>query len=203
MELRDSRRLPGANFVWGRPGAVVEVNFTRQEAGLVALMTQSWCAQARRMLDALGWTDQVTQVRELGIPLESRSDDCDHSLAFALSSPLDAMYAATSVAEFAYEAASAQLAGTPISTDIFAETRLRIAQEIADEVNPPLLALRKQAMNKGVCFLSDDDHVSVGMGDGSITWPVAELPVAVDVDWSAVYNIPHVVVTGTNSKPSP
>lgn len=200
MELRDSRRLPGANFLWRRPGAVVEVNFAKHEAGLVAPMTKSWCAQARRMLDALGWQAQATHVRELGIPLESRSDDCVHSVAFALSAPLDAMYAATSIAEFALEAATAELVGPPLAAGAFAEAQQRIAKEIADEVNPPLLSLREEAMARDICFLSDDDLVSVGMGDGSLTWPVGELPAASDVDWSAVHNIPHVVVTGTNGK---
>ena len=200
MELRDSRRLPGANFIWRRPGAVVEVNFAKSEIALVAAMTKSWCAHTRRMLNAIGWSGEETQVRELGIPIEARNDNCAHSVAFALSSPLDAMYAATSIAEFAFEAASSELGGTALSEDAFDEARQRLAQEVADEVNPALLALREEAQARGVCFLSDDDHASVGMGDGSRTWPVGELPNASDVDWSAVHNIPHVIVTGTNGK---
>lgn len=186
--------------MWRRPSAIVEVNFGKAEIDLVAAMSKVWQSQARRMLDALGWTGEQTLVRELGIPLESRTDECAISIGFALSAPLDALYAATSIAEYALDTAVAELAGQPLSGPAFDTVCERIAMEIADEANPQLLALRAEALVRGACFLSDDEHASIGMGDGSMTWPVTAIPEPHEVAWSEVHNIPHVVVTGTNGK---
>ncbi len=200
MELRDSRRLPGANFLWRRPSALIEVNLQADEVSLVPELTKIWCAEARALMDALGWTGEQTTVLEIGIPLESRTGECAATMGFALSSPLDGMYAATSIAEFAFEAAAARLSGKPLSEGDFEEARARIGVEIAEEANPALIAMRGAALSHAVCFLSDDEELSVGMGGGSKTWPVREVPAPSSVDWNEVYNIPHVLVTGTNGK---
>jgi cyanophycin synthetase len=50
--------------------------------------------------------------------------------------------------------------------------------------------------------LSDDDDVSIGMGDGSMTWPVASLPSPDDLPWPDFHDIPLGLVTGTNGKTS-
>ncbi|MEM1043936.1 MAG: Mur ligase family protein, partial [Bacteroidota bacterium] len=72
--------------------------------------------------------------------------------------------------------------------------------EIEAERNPALLALREAAAVRGVAFLPDDDFVSVGLGTGSQTWPVSEIPDPEAVDWPEVHDIPVALVTGTNGK---
>ena len=44
------------------------------------------------------------------------------------------------------------------------------------EANPALLALQATAAARGVSFLADDRTASVGLGKGSLAWPVRALP---------------------------
>ena len=184
MELLDSRRLPGANILWERPGAVVDVT-ARPE--LLPRLVEAWKLAARARLDAVGWTDQDTMVR--------LSRD---GASLAISAPLDALYAATEVNESAWAAACAAVQGEA-APDLEADAQA-LRKEIGEERNPPLLRLRKDAHAHGVAFLSDDDHASIGLGTGSQTWPVSALPRPVDIDWSRVHDIPCAMITGTNGK---
>lgn len=184
MELLDSRRLPGANILWERPGAVVDVTAS---AEMLPRLVEAWKLAARARLDGVGWTDQDTQVR--------LSRD---GASLAISAPLDALYAATEVNESAWAAACAAVQGEPapnLAADVEA-----LRKEIDEERNPPLLRLRKDALAHGVAFLSDDDRASVGLGTGSQTWEVGALPRPVDIDWTKIHDIPCALITGTNGK---
>ncbi|MDP6937816.1 MAG: Mur ligase, partial [Planctomycetota bacterium] len=184
MEQLDSRRLPGPNLLWPRPGAVIDVAVEEAErAGLLA----AWERQARCILDAVGWQTQDTCVRSF-----------EGGASLAISAPLDALYAATEVNEWALESACASLVGEPVPDSSAAAERLR--QIISEETRPRLLALRREAEDHGVSFLSDDDQVSVGLGQGSLTWPVAELPDPVSLPWGSIHDVPLALVTGTNGK---
>lgn len=184
MEQLDSRRLPGPNLLWPRPGAVIDVAVTEAERS--ALLT-TWERQARCILDAVGWQSQDTCVRSF-----------EGGASLAISAPLDALYAATEVNEWALESACASLAGEPVPDSSEAAERLR--EIISDETRPRLLALRRAAEAHGVAFLSDDDQASVGLGQGSLTWTVGELPDASSLPWDSIHDVPLALVTGTNGK---
>ncbi|MCZ6598437.1 MAG: Mur ligase family protein, partial [Planctomycetota bacterium] len=81
-----------------------------------------------------------------------------------------------------------------------AQAAAHIEERIAAEVNPALIALRDAAEARGVCFLSDDDHASVGLGAGSRTFPGVEIPAPDAIDWAEVHDVPVALVTGTNGK---
>ena len=49
-------------------------------------------------------------------------------------------------------------------------------------------------------FLTDDEHASVGTGAGALVWPVESLPDPGDVNWDKVFDVPSVLITGTNGK---
>lgn len=183
--MKDSRRLPGPNVVWAMPGAVVDVSLSDDES---AAAIGAWRAHAREILDAVGWERE--QIAQRAFP---------GGAALVISAPLDALYAATEVNEWAWAAADASLDGrTPAEPLVTAAKRLRA--RIAAERNPPLLALQEQAACHAVAFISDDRYASVGMGCGSRVWPVAALPAPGEVDWSAVHDVPCAVITGTNGK---
>ena len=184
MELHDSRRLTGANVLWERPGAVIEIGAEGDEREpLIA----AWEREARRLLDALGWQAESTRVRRF-----------EGGASLALSAPLDGLYAATEVNESAWAAACARHRDQ-VPTEFQAEVS-RLGAAIAEEANPALLALRRAALERGLRFLSDDDQVSVGLGAGSRTWPARELPEPGDVDWSVLHDVPTAMITGTNGK---
>jgi len=184
MELLDSRRLTGPNLLLDRPGAILEVALSPEEAETAVA---AWAAQVRRMLDAVGWT---------GAEIAARRFPGGASLA--ITAPIDSLYSATEINDWAWEAAEAAVAGREAPDFQAAAARLR--DEIAREANPALLALQASAAAHGVAFLSDDRAASAGLGRGSITWPVRALPDPAEVDWSKVHDIPVLLVTGTNGK---
>jgi UDP-N-acetylmuramyl tripeptide synthase len=184
MELLDSRRLTGPNVLWASPGAVIDVECSAEQSEDIQTI---WQREVRRMLDAVGWTDESSCTRSVvgGVIL-------------AISAPVDALYAATEVTEWALGATEAVLAGD--DRPALEPDGERIRAAIADEVSPALIALKKAATEAGIAFLSDDDHVSVGLGCGSVTWPVDALPRASEVAWGERHDIPIALVTGTNGK---
>ncbi|HYU33095.1 MAG TPA: Mur ligase family protein [Thermoanaerobaculia bacterium] len=184
MKLLDSRRLTGPNLLQEQPGAVLDVALDPAEAEAVVA---AWRERARALLDAIGWTAEEIAVR--GFPGGA-------SLAF--SAPVDSLYAATELNEEAWRAAEAAIGEEPPPDLTEAAERLRAA--IDRERNPALLALRAAAEARGVAFLSDDERASVGLGTGSLSWPVHELPAPEEVPWERIHDIPVVLVTGTNGK---
>ena len=181
--IRDSRRLTGPNLVTERPGAVLEVELAEETA---TELVRCWEEEARLALDALGWGGESLAVRRY-----------PGGASLAITAPIDALYAATEVNEWAWAAATARLQAEAV--DRTGELA-RLAALIATEHRPALLALEQAAAVHGVRFLWDDDLVSVGMGIGSRTWSMAALPAPNAVDWSAIRDIPVALVTGSNGK---
>ena len=90
MRCLDSRRLTGPNLLWDRPGAVLDVSFDNEDAEYAV---ETWCKQVRRMLRAVGWEQEQTCVRRF-----------QDGASLAISAPVDALYAATDINDWAWEA---------------------------------------------------------------------------------------------------
>jgi UDP-N-acetylmuramyl tripeptide synthase len=184
MELLDSRRLTGPNILSDRAGAIIDVRLDADESDR---FIAAWRKHVNLMLERVGWG---------GLPLHVRRMSGGVSLGF--DAPIDVLYAATEINDWAYEAARRQLAEEePGPLD---EDASRLRQLIDKERNPSLIALRNSADQRGVPFLSDDDHASVGFGVNSLTWAVDSLPGPDDVPWEQIGTIPVGLVTGTNGK---
>ncbi len=179
----DSRRLTGPSRLLPRAGAVIEVALPEAEADR---LMAAWRRQVRRILDALDWHEELGELRWPG----------GASLAF--TAPPDALYSATEVNEWAWDAAVVTAGGGP--EPAVEDAVAGLAARIARERNPALIALRDAARQHGVAFLSDNRSVSVGLGAGSLSWPLAELPSPNRVPWREVYDVPTVLVTGSNGK---
>ncbi|MCZ6717261.1 MAG: Mur ligase family protein, partial [Gammaproteobacteria bacterium] len=76
----------------------------------------------------------------------------------------------------------------------------RLAEALADERNPQLIALAAEAEKRGLPWLSDDDELTLGLGVNGESWPVDQLPQIPAVDWDRLGQIPLGLVTGTNGK---
>ncbi|MBN8728071.1 MAG: Mur ligase [Xanthomonadales bacterium] len=193
LPFDDSRRLTGYNRYFAAAGAVLE---TLQVPASDALV-DAWKARVTRMRAALGWPDAAIEVRR----------HCGQaSLAFA--APPDQLLAATEVNEWAWlaavhaagiDAGRFHAPGHPAAWDEASalETLRRLA---AAERSPPLVGLVDAAERRGLNVLIDDDTLSIGSGQGSRHWPLAQLPDAARVDWSAVHDVPVALVTGSNGK---
>lgn len=183
MEFLDARRLTGPSLIFDGPGAILDVSCTPDEADRYIPV---WQSNVARMLAELEWE---------GTQFASRKLLGGVSLAF--SAPIDALYAASEINEWAWAASAHQL-GEEIELPDFDETLGTIRASIADEANPQLMQLISDASSRGKTVLWDDDFVSVGLGSGSDTWAVRELPD--DMDWDQHQDVPIGLVTGTNGK---
>lgn len=184
MEYIDARRLTGPSLLWDKPGSILDVRCDETEA---ATLVPFWKKNIRRMLDAVGWEGESTCSRRLS-----------EGVSLAFSAPIDALYAASEINEWAWACCDGEFNGA--GTPDFDETLDRIRAEIAEEANPGLMTLERSADEHGVSFLSDDDEVSVGLGSGSVTWPVRDIPNPDDIPWEGLHDIPVGLITGTNGK---
>jgi len=184
VECLDSRRLTGPNLIMSVAGAVIDVRFGEADA---EVLIGEWQRQVKRMLDAVGWEGEQIRVH--------RYVD---GASLAISAPIDALYAATDINDWAWEATRGVLEKG--DTPAVEADAARLRESIEEEQNPTLLKLIEDARNRRLPCLADDDFVSIGFGNGSRTWPVDDLPSPGEVDWTSLHTIPVGLVTGTNGK---
>ena len=182
--VRDSRRLTGPNLLGELPGAVLDVELPEEGADQAIAL---WKEEVQRGLAAVGWEGQQVAARRF-----------HGGASLFLSAPVDTLYAATELNEWAWISASARLAGGASLDHAPALEALRTA--ITVECRPAVLAMQEAARWHGVAFLRDDELVSVGLGAGSITWPADALPDPESIPWDRVHNITLALVTGSNGK---
>jgi UDP-N-acetylmuramyl tripeptide synthase len=183
--LTDSRRLPGPNRLFDRPGAVVDVVLPEAHAEAII---EAWRRRIVEVLGAVGWEGE--EVRALRFPGGA-------SLAF--TAPVDSLYAATEVNEWAWAAALTDATAVP-APPALAEAARDLRAKIVAERNPALLALLDAARDHRVACVRDDRIVSVGLGTGSRSFPADALPDPASLDWSRIHDVPTALVTGLNGK---
>jgi cyanophycin synthetase len=183
MEFLDARRLTGPSLIFDGPGSILDVACSSAEADRLIPL---WQANVERMIAELGWE---------GVYFASRKLLGGVSMAF--SAPIDALYAASAVNEWAW-ATSAHALGEDIENPVFDEMLDDIRTQIEEEANPRLMQLIADTADRGKTLLWDDDEVSVGLGSGAKTWPVREVPD--EIDWDSHHDVPIGLVSGTNGK---
>jgi UDP-N-acetylmuramyl tripeptide synthase len=184
MEFLDARRLTGPSLLFDVPGTILDVACS---AVVAARLFPAWEKHVRRMLSVIGWQD-----------CEFASLELTGGISLGFTAPIDALYAASEINEWAWAVCNAELNGgeAPDFDEAVAATRAAIAEE----ANPELMRLCALAAENGVTLLWDDDYASLGYGRYSQTWPVRELPQPDSLDWSAFRDVPSGIVTGTNGK---
>jgi UDP-N-acetylmuramyl tripeptide synthase len=184
MKLTDVRRLTGANFLMDRPGAAAEAVLCDEQKGIAVAL---WRRHMRDLLHAVGLGAEQIAVRSY-----------PGGASLMTSAPIDALYAATSMIERAWEATESSLTGGA-QVDL-AQAAEELRDMIETERNPALIALAAAAAEHGVTFLGGDENASIGLGRGCKIWPRDAVPSARDIDWAAVHDVPVAMVTGTNGK---
>jgi len=184
MRCLDSRRLTGPNLLWDKPGAVIDVVFEEDDADVAI---DAWRTQVRRMLDAVGWDDDDTCVRRF-----------KDGASLAISAPADALYAATDINDWAFDAAE-RIVGGGSEPDVAADAK-KFRDAILDESNPGAIALRDEAIAREIPVLMDSDEISLGLGRFSRKWALDTVPDLPDVPWDELGTIPVGMITGTNGK---
>ena len=194
----DSRRLTGHNRFFAGSGAVLEtLGPTAQDAAA----HECWRASVTALRGALGWTVAPAIVRPHA-----------GGTLLAIAAPVDELFTATAVNEWAWEQASGIFAPGidvaivppfdqlhPLGND-FSAVVAAFKTRLAAEKKPELAALRDEARQRGIPVFADDDDVSLGAGAGSRSWSRLALPDAASVPWPALHDIPKALVTGSNGK---
>jgi cyanophycin synthetase len=184
MQFLDARRLTGPSLLFDTHGTVLDIACSADEADR---LVSAWKQHVERMLSELGWND-----------IEFATAKLTGGVSLAFTAPLDALYAASAINEWAWAACDHQLNGADAPD--FSAALAEIRDAIAEEANPALVDLEARAAAAGVTMLWDDDEASLGLGRHSRTWPVRELPDPQSLEWSQFRDVPTALVTGTNGK---
>jgi UDP-N-acetylmuramyl tripeptide synthase len=184
MELLDTRRLTGPNLLWNEPGSILDVGCTPDEA---RALVPVWESCVRKMLDSVGWENEFMTHRFLS-----------GGVSLAFSAPIDGLYAATAINEWAWTCIESGASDGSIPE--FEEQVVQIKMLITEESNPDLCRLEQAARDRGIPFLWDDDEVSLGHGIASKSWAFRGLPDPEALEWHDFHEIPVGIVTGTNGK---
>lgn len=183
LELEESRRLTGPNLLWDHPGAILDVWISGVDKQSVV---DAWRRHVEQICANLGWQEATTY--------RLFKDGC----SLALSAPMDALYGACEIAEYAWQLTVAEFTEESAPDELQALATIR--EELSNERNPELIALLEEAKKRNVACISDDDYCSLGMGNTAKTWNVRELPALGDIDWQDYKKIPLAFITGTNGK---
>lgn len=192
--LELSRRLTGHNPYFAGPGAVLEALAAEVNPARLAL----WRANVARMCARLGWVADPVHARvHVG------------GATLAIGAPIDQLWTATEVNEWAWLSACREDAGHivdqfhapghPASWDVQVATSTLLLQSAAER-SVALLRLEAACRERDLPLLLDDDELSIGTGARSALWPIAALPRPDAVPWERLGRIPTALVTGTNGK---
>jgi cyanophycin synthetase len=175
----------------------------------------AWRARVERAGARLGWLERLAVARkhEAGISL-------------AISAPIDQLFVATEVNEWALCAALvdrdpvrwsnleailvAQALQANANTGSPAEQIPPVMEESAAllrfdrlsslEAHPKLRALLDAAQQRALPHVVDECELTLGAGAGGRNFPLAALPNVDDVPWRELRDIPTAIVTGSNGK---
>lgn len=183
MEFIDARRLTGPNVIFDGVGSILDIACTPEEADQIV---PEWADNVGRMLEALDWPSAEFAFVKL-----------QGGISLAFTAPIDQLYAASEINEWAWAASAFELGASKEEPD-FGEALAALQKSASEETNDELMWLISEAADRGKTLLWDDDEVSVGLGKNSQTWPVREIPD--EFDWDRFSDVPIGIVTGTNGK---
>jgi cyanophycin synthetase len=188
MPFTDSRRLTGPNVYFDSTAAVLEALAVE----ISPAQLSAWREQVEAMTAQLQWPAPEFHVRVHA-----------KGATLAFTAPLDQLYCATEINEWAWSSASATVEayapGTPWLGD--SAYAFRFFQHMAQaEAEPQLCKLIAEAEHLGWQVLLDEDVFSIGFGKQARCWPRNALPNTAVLFEAAPRPLPVALVTGSNGK---
>ncbi|QLE79865.1 Mur ligase [Francisella sp. Scap27] len=177
-----SRRLVGPNLFFKETGTVLDIPLIDDREKLTKLFNQ----EAYRILPELGWTE---------IKLEHKF--FNNGVRFAMTAPVDITMPACDVIDFIW--ASVRQFVEEGSYKTIEEAKSELMDFINEDQNLKYRKLHELAKSKGFNAFRDKDTAFVGSGTGCYEFDLINDEID-NIDWSKVYDIPAVIVTGTNGK---
>jgi cyanophycin synthetase len=184
----NSRRLTGPNRYFA-DSAVTLTPLGRFSSD--AAVHEAWAQRVRTLSAALGWPD----------PEPRRLRRASETL-LVFRAPPDVLFTATDINEWAWERAAhdAGERAFDLAHDLGPDARPVFVARAAAERRPEIAALRVAAAAHGISMIEDDAQISLGEGAGSRCWPRTAVPAVEAVPWGVLYDVPTVLVTGSNGK---
>jgi cyanophycin synthetase len=230
LPFEDSRRLTGSNLFFDSPGAVLETVGVTVDDALLA----GWRSRIVRARWWLQWPEHAAKPLTM---LRPRAADRARSIAnrrhaagtaLAFAAPVDKLFTATEINEWAFCAALieadpvrwSQLEGALIAAareaaaNSTVSAAFSVALPVLDEPAafsrfttlskiesaPRLRNLVAAADERALLHVLDETQLTLGSGAGGRTWPVDALPESSEVPWEDLTNVPAAIVTGSNGK---
>jgi hypothetical protein len=184
LVVDDCRRLTGPSLVWSETGAILDLLVEDMDMQQVL---DCWYRQLNLVLSQVNWENPRLTHRRF-----------ENGFNLLLAAPVDQLYSAVLVLETSWYFCACEL----LELESEAKDPLieNIRQQMQSEINPALIELQIAAGQHGVDFLVDDEVVSIGHGQGSISYRVDQIPQPLQINWSAVHDVPIAMITGTNGK---
>src|SRR5450755_1740470 len=201
----------GANLFFASTGAVLEVIGVPIDDALI----DGWRERIARAAAHLGWRACAAVARRHA-----------GGASLAISAPLDQLFLATEVNEWALcatllrhdpprfcaleqalvtearEAAETSPSPAADIAPVIEESRAfeRFSRIAAMEARPALCALLAAAAARHLPHVLDESVLTLGAGAGGQDFPLAALPDGATVEWARLHDIPTAIVTGSNGK---
>jgi len=208
LPFEASRRLTGANLFFPSAGAQLETVGVTVDAALL----EGWRERVLRARAHLAW-------EVAGVVARTHA----RGASLALAAPIDALYVATEVNEWAlcatvldqhpqrWSTLEATLAAAALEDAADDQTHLapvlaqaaalrRFERLAAREARPALRALLTTARARGLPHVLDDDSLTLGAGGGGRDFSLEALPEVAAVPWNELHDVPTAIVTGSNGK---
>jgi UDP-N-acetylmuramoylalanine-D-glutamate ligase len=182
--LDSCRRLTGPSLVWSETGAILDVLIEDMDMETVL---DCWYRQLNLLLSQVNWQNPKLTHRRF-----------ENGFNLLLAAPVDQLYSAVLALETAWYFCACEL--LELEVDSREQLIAAIREQMQSETNIALIELQSAAAEHEVDFLVDDDVVSIGHGQGSISYMVEQIPHPQQIDWATVHDIPLAMITGTNGK---
>jgi len=178
------RRLTGPSLVWGETGAILDLLVADMDMQRVL---DCWHRQLENLLDEIDWFEPRFTHRHF-----------ENGYNLLLAAPIDQLYSAVLVLETTWYCCACEL------LELSVESREQLLDDIRaqmrQEKNPALIEMEAAAAEHDVDCLVDDETISLGLGAGSRSYPIEEIPSPAQLDWNSIHDIPVALITGTNGK---
>ena len=177
-----SRRLVGPNLFFKETGTVLDIPLTEDRERLTELFYQ----EAKRILPELGWVD-----------IKITHKFFNNGVRYAMIAPVDITMPACDVIDFIWASVREYVErGEFKSLD---EAKSTLIAVIKEDENLTYRKLYELAKSKGFNAFRDKDKAFIGSGTGCYEFDLVDGNLE-NIEWDKVYDIPAVIVTGTNGK---
>ncbi|WP_116963959.1 Mur ligase family protein [Fastidiosibacter lacustris] len=178
-----SRRLVGPNLFFSETGTVLDIPLKSHQQELVNI----WQNVCKRVLTELNWGEYKLAYKIY-----------NGGLRLAFTAPVDILLAACDVIDYTWKEACYRFLHKQEFV-VCKEAKDVLQKMIKAEQNPAYRVLYAKAKTHGVNVFRDGDEAYVGSGVGR--YKVSLLTDDyLSIPWQDVYDVPAVIVTGTNGK---